>query len=108
MSAYEYFAPGRQRRNRDSRRFFLCILASSYFEAASESDLDLGAGIEGPHRCESAWGPGADRHAKLLIHTAVEGALLDAYSQVVIVMLMSPDAGPSPAQKTRRFLGRGG
>jgi hypothetical protein len=32
-------------------------------------------------RCESAWGPGADRHAKLLIHTAVEGALLDAYSQ---------------------------
>ncbi len=30
--------------------------------------------------CQSAWGPGADRHAKLLIRLAVEGALLDAYS----------------------------
>jgi EAL domain-containing protein (putative c-di-GMP-specific phosphodiesterase class I) len=29
-------------------------------------------------------GPGADRHAKLLIHLAVEGALLDAYSHAVI------------------------
>ena len=28
----------------------------------------------------SAWGPDADRHAKPLIHLAVEGALLGAYS----------------------------
>ena len=26
------------------------------------------------------WGPGADRHAKLLIHLAMEGSLLEAYS----------------------------
>jgi hypothetical protein len=31
--------------------------------------------------CESAWGPDADRHAKLLIHLAVEGSTLNAYSQ---------------------------
>jgi len=31
--------------------------------------------------CQSARGPDADRHAKLLIHLAVEGSLLDAYSQ---------------------------
>jgi hypothetical protein len=31
-------------------------------------------------RCESAWGPEADRHAKLLIHLVMEGSLLDAYS----------------------------
>jgi hypothetical protein len=30
--------------------------------------------------CESAWGPDADRRAKLLIYRAVEGAPLDAYS----------------------------
>jgi hypothetical protein len=29
--------------------------------------------------CESAWGPDADRHAKLLIHLAVEGSTLNAY-----------------------------
>jgi hypothetical protein len=28
--------------------------------------------------CESAWGPEADRHAKLLIHQAMEGSLLEA------------------------------
>ena len=32
--------------------------------------------------CESAWGPDADRRAKLLIYRAVEGSLLDAYSQM--------------------------
>jgi hypothetical protein len=31
--------------------------------------------------CQSARGPDADRRAKLLIHLAVEGALLGAYSQ---------------------------
>jgi hypothetical protein len=30
---------------------------------------------------ESVWGPDADRHAKPLIHLAVEGAALNAYSQ---------------------------
>jgi hypothetical protein len=29
--------------------------------------------------CESAWGPYADRHAKLLIRQAVVGSFLDAY-----------------------------
>jgi hypothetical protein len=28
--------------------------------------------------CESAWGPETDRHAKLLIHQAMEGSLLEA------------------------------
>jgi hypothetical protein len=28
--------------------------------------------------CESAWGPDADRHAKLLIHLAVEGSTSNA------------------------------
>jgi ABC-type lipopolysaccharide export system ATPase subunit len=32
-------------------------------------------------RCESAWGLGADLHAKALIHLVVAGAMLDAYSQ---------------------------
>jgi hypothetical protein len=32
------------------------------------------------HECESARGPDAHRHANLLIHLAVEEALLDAYS----------------------------
>jgi hypothetical protein len=31
--------------------------------------------------CESARGPDADRHAKLLIQFAVEGSLSGAYSQ---------------------------
>jgi len=31
--------------------------------------------------CVSARGPDADRHAKLLIHLTVEGALFSAYSQ---------------------------
>jgi hypothetical protein len=31
-------------------------------------------------RCGSAWGPDGDRHAKLLIHLAVEGSTLNAYS----------------------------
>jgi hypothetical protein len=33
--------------------------------------------------CQSARGPDADRHAKLLIHLAVEGSLLDAYSHLI-------------------------
>ena len=32
--------------------------------------------------CKSAWGPDADRHAKLLIHLAMEGSTLNAYLQV--------------------------
>jgi hypothetical protein len=32
--------------------------------------------------CESAWGPDADRRAKLLIHLQLEGSLSDAYSQL--------------------------
>jgi len=32
-----------------------------------------------PLGCESAWGPDADRHAKLLIQLAVEGSTLNAY-----------------------------
>jgi hypothetical protein len=31
--------------------------------------------------CESAWDPDADRHAKLLIHLAVEGSTFNAYLQ---------------------------
>jgi len=30
-------------------------------------------------KCESAWGPDADRHAKLLINREAEGSLLEAY-----------------------------
>ena len=33
--------------------------------------------------CHSAWGPDADRHAKLLIHFISEGSHFRAYSQVV-------------------------
>ena len=32
--------------------------------------------------CESARGPDADRHAKILIHLAMEGSTLNAYSQL--------------------------
>jgi hypothetical protein len=32
--------------------------------------------------CKSAWGPDADRRAKLLICLTVEGSFLDAYSQI--------------------------
>src|SRR5450755_4744191 len=32
-------------------------------------------------RCQSAWGPDADRRAKLLIFQAMEGSILDAYLQ---------------------------
>ena len=32
--------------------------------------------------CESAWGPDADRHAKLLINREAEGSLLEAYLQI--------------------------
>ena len=35
--------------------------------------------------CYSARGPDADRHAKLLIHLAVEGLLFGAYSQTAIL-----------------------
>ena len=31
--------------------------------------------------CYSAWGPDADLHTKVLIHLAVRGAMLDAYTQ---------------------------
>jgi hypothetical protein len=33
------------------------------------------------HYCQSAWGPDADRRAKLLIHQAGEGSILEACSQ---------------------------
>ena len=32
--------------------------------------------------CKSAWGPDADRHAKLLIVREAEGSLLEAYLQI--------------------------
>ena len=31
--------------------------------------------------CYSAWGPDADLHTKVLIHLAVRGSMLDAYTQ---------------------------
>jgi hypothetical protein len=34
--------------------------------------------------CQSAWGPDADRRAKLLIFQAMEGSILDAYLQSAI------------------------
>jgi hypothetical protein len=46
---------------------------SSYILGSEHSDA--------PPICESAWGPDADRHAKLLIHLAVEGSTLNAYLQ---------------------------
>jgi hypothetical protein len=43
-------------------------------------------------RCESARGPDADRHAKLLIHLAVEGSTLgsDAISMMFTVVQVAP------------------
>src|ERR1700722_4742710 len=41
-------------------------------------DVDCRGAID----CESARGPDADRHAKLLIHLAVEGSTLNAYSHL--------------------------
>src|ERR1700692_3315453 len=52
-----------------------------------------------PCACYSAWGPDADRQAKLLICLAVEGALLDAYFH---------DAGKSgPVSRSNRQAGGG-
>jgi hypothetical protein len=35
--------------------------------------------------CSPAWGPDADRRAKLLIYLTVEGSFLDAYSHLASV-----------------------
>ena len=43
--------------------------------------------------CESAWGPDADRHAKLLIIREAEGSLLEAY-------LQSPSTRPRSGRRT--------
>jgi rhodanese-related sulfurtransferase len=42
--------------------------------------LDGGIAVWEAAGCESAWGPDADRHAKRLIHLAVEGLTLNACS----------------------------
>ena len=42
-------------------------------------------------RCESAWGPDADRHTKLLINREAEGSLLEAYLQSCQAVIL---AGP--------------
>ena len=47
--------------------------------------------------CESARGPDADRHVKLLIQFAVEGSLSDAYSH-----LTAQDGQRRPLQKFNR------
>jgi len=51
--------------------------------APKAEDYSVVPGSLGPRRhfCESAWGPEADRQAKPLIHLAMEGSLLEAYSQ---------------------------
>src|ERR1700722_12750001 len=61
-------------------------------------DVDCRRAID----CESARGPDADRHAKLLIHLAVEGSTLNAYSHSAFSILSSADfAGPVNAQMIR-------
>jgi hypothetical protein len=51
---------------------------------------------------ESAWGPDADRHVKLLIQFAVKGALSGAYSQITSIETLFAD-GTSPAYFQSRF-----
>ena len=55
------------------------MLDAQYLDTPIPSDFAKGS-IQSPD-CGSAWGPDADRRAKLLIHLAAEGALLGAYSQ---------------------------
>jgi hypothetical protein len=69
--------PGHLQKMRPQSRTQNFVTAAHSFDAFPDAAIDCGTG----HNEGSAWGPDADRHAKLLIHFAAEGSLLDAYSQ---------------------------
>ena len=66
------------------------ILASVHMRARQQAGhMDASDLIKSMQRqsCKEGavhiWGPDADRHAKPLIHLAVQGSVLDAYSQLL-------------------------